>query len=313
MPAESKNKQLVLAILKQQRRAFTPRQIAQKLGKSDKNSLNLIRHYLLDFWRKGPCIRSEREIALEYHYFFGKKERDFLFEDQKIRFVRYNQELNSGDLKKKITELLRAQGPLTVKEISALVKPDFNLTFLKKINFHLQDLYLKKQIVRSSKPYQYYISKKDTPKISEEKASLPTLLLHSITKHKKALFTSELIQELGRKGIKGKLSTISLALQRLCRQQKIVSSKTRFGTRSAKTGYLWALTPKQVQARFRQELPLEVQKLLHQNEISLREFCTALKISPANARRWMSKISAELPGLVVDEQKQKLIVSTNAT
>lgn len=311
MPAESKNKQLVLALLRTGKSSSSPSQIARKLEKRDKNSINLIRHYLLDFWRKGVLIRSEREIALEYYYFFGKNEQKFSLHHQKVLFRRYQKEFNSRDLKKRILEIIEQKGPLTVKEICQALKPRFDLPFLKKINFHLRDLYLQKQVLRSSKPYQYHLHRKEEKNISETKASVPTLLLSIITKKKAALFTSELIKEIEQKGVLVNLSTVSVALKRLCRQQKIVSSKTQFGTRSSKTGYLWALQQKEIVDRFWKELPIEAQELLRQDQVPIREICNVLKLSPVNALRWMRRISAELPQFVFDSEKR--ILQKNVT
>ncbi len=309
MPAESKRKQLALAILSLEKNPLSVIQLAGKLGKTDKNTLNLVRHDLLNFWKKGLVIRSERELGLEYYYFFGKKEQEFSLLEQKITFSAYSEKKDSRNLKTQIKAILQKKGPLTVKEICAELRQDFDLAFLKKINFHLQDLYLKKGVLRSSKPYQYYLSSQDVKKVSETKASVPTLLLttlrEKIREKKTALFTSELIEELERRGVTPNLSTVSLALQRLCRQQIIVSSKTQFGTRSSKTGYLWALREEEILRRFRQELSPAAQELLSADIVSVREVCGLLKISPANARRWMKRIAAELPEFEWSGQKEQ--------
>lgn len=170
-------------------------------------------------------------------------------------------------------------------------------------------MYLKKLVLRSSKPYQYYLSPQDAKRVSETKASIPALLLttlrEKIHEKKTALFTSELIEELERKGITPNLSTVSLALKRLCRQQIIVSSKTQFGTRSNKTGYLWAIGEEEILRRFRQELSPAAQELLSAETVSVRDACRVLKISPANALRWMKRIAAELPEFEWSEQKEQ--------
>ena len=298
MPAESKQKQLVLAILRsklESKKTLAPSQIAGILGKTDKNTINLVRHYLLDLWKNGVLIRSEREIGLEYYYFFGKKDRIFSFNGQKIVFAAYSEKVDSRNIKAQIKHLLQTKGPLAVTEVCAELKPNFDLAFQKKINFHLQDLFKKGEVLRSSKPYQYYLSQTDALNVSKIKASVPTILLTTLRENKNAFFTSELVEELKKKGITPKLSTISLALQRLCRQQIIVSSKTKFGTRSSKTGYLWAAHQEEIKHRFWQELSPTVQKLLSAEIVSVNDVGQALKISPSNALRWMKRVSVELP------------------
>ncbi|HIG92807.1 TPA: hypothetical protein HA242_06750 [Candidatus Woesearchaeota archaeon] len=302
MPAESKRKQLVLALLSLEKKPLSSSQLAQLLGKSDTNTINLVRHDLLNFWKKGVIVRSEKEIGLEYYYYFGTKKQESTLFNQKVAFSAYSEKKNSRNLKAQIKAILEQNGPLTVKEVCAQLTSNFDLDFLKKINFHLQDLYKKQEVLRLSKPYQYYVPPQDAQKVSTTKASIPTLLLSIIQEKKTAQFTSELVQELEQRGITPKLSTVSIALQRLCRQQILVSSKTKFGTRSSKTGYLWALDATKITRRFWQELPVGIPELLTAKTVSVREICNVLKVSPANALRTMERVARELPEFIVEKK-----------
>lgn len=91
MPAESKRKQLALAILSLEKKPLSASQLADKLGKTDKNTVNLVRHDLLNFWKKGLVIRSERELGLEYYYFVGRKDHEFSLLGQKVTFSAYSE------------------------------------------------------------------------------------------------------------------------------------------------------------------------------------------------------------------------------
>ena len=133
MPAESKRKQLVLALLSLEKKPLSSSQLAQLLGKSDTNTINLVRHDLLNFWKKGVIVRSEKEIGLEYYYYFGTKKQESTLFNQKVAFSAYSEKKNSRNLKAQIKAILEQNGPLTVKEVCAQLTSNFDLDFLKKI------------------------------------------------------------------------------------------------------------------------------------------------------------------------------------
>lgn len=295
MPAESKYRESVLALLRSSSTPLTANAIATAIHAD----ANVCAKYLLDAWRKHVIVRSERAFAKEYHYFFGTHEKERAVRETSVLFIAYQDEYESRKIKEHIQNVLRTRGPSTAKEVSYALKPRADLTFIKKVNFHLQQLFNKQQLDRSSKPFQYFFTP-DAIKVRSEKASLPAKILALIRESTTALFTSEIQKELTNKHVHTTLSSISVTLARLCRQQKIVSSETRFGTRGQKTGFLWARDKKLVIQRFLTEITPEVRELLaSQNEIIVRDFCTILHVSPTHGLRWMRRIAAELPEFIL--------------
>ena len=302
MHAYSRDRELALSRLKLEKRPLTSSQIAILLRKPTKQFANQLSKHLLYLWRAGKITRSAKQIRKEYYYFHSANAQHLSVKDQKIDFIAYRKKLDSRNLKKKIIKILVQNAPLTVKEITHKIKPDFDLAFLKKINFHLQDLYTKKKLLRSSKPYRYYLKEDDKKSIDDSKSSVPALVADILLKSKTALFTSEIISELKKRSIPTKLSTVSIALKRLKEHDKILSSRTQSGTRNKKTGYIWALSGASIRERFIKELPAAVKELLIKDTITDRDICNALCISPANSKSWLERISAELDyGLQKDE------------
>jgi hypothetical protein len=294
MPVFSSDREVSLSTLKLEKRPITASHVAILLRKPTKQFANQVSKHLLYLWRAGKIVRSSQQLDGEYYYYYSTKSQTFSIKSQRIEFVTYKKKIDSRSLKGKIKSLLKKEGPLSVKEVAFSFRQDSDLTFIKKINFHLQDLYKQGKLLRSSKPYRYYIAVEDISKIDDSKSSVPTLVEGILASTKAALFTSEIIGELRKLNVTPKLSTVSLALKRLSRQTKIVSSKTQFGTRGSNTGYIWAVSSQAIRDRFVQELPASVRELLRKDRITGREISDALAISPTNAQRLLERISQEL-------------------
>ncbi|GEM_PF-4537386 len=255
MPRVSQEKQLARQLVLSQKQAFTAKELAQSIGSETKNKVNLARHYLLEFWKQGIVVRSQQEINLEYYYAAknpGETTQILSVNGRQTSFIAYSLENDSSQIKPRILEQLDEHKLLSVREICTLLRPEFDITFLRKINFHLQDLLKNKVISRSgTRPFYYSLTPITLAAVSNKPCSLPCSILEILTKKKIGFRQQELVAALSKQKIECTPVSVSTALGRLSTAGTIFRSEKQAGSRTQNPGFLYAISQESLDAHKR--------------------------------------------------------------
>lgn len=288
------SKRLVLALVSSQTGPTSGRTIAELLGRT--TQYTKYRKHLLTLWREGKLTRSTKEYNSQYYYLPTTTKTTTLLGKQSVMFVPHENNSEGRTFKHRILTALDANGPLNVRQMCSSLQQIFDGTFQRKINFHLQDLFKQKKVRRTqTHPIYYYTNPQHALQLSKKTYSIPATITSILQNENTSFFSEELLERLKQQHISAKASAVSLALRRLAQQGKIISSRTKFGARSAQCGFLYAMNREAITSRFIKTISAECQELISHNTISSSELKSALGKSDVITHMFAQRLAQEIP------------------
>ncbi len=251
MPASKRVLQLVLGLLSIESTPVSCGDLQNSILQVAPELASLIPQALLKLWQRGLILRSSNQINGRYLYFLSNTKQRFSIAGSLEKFVLYSKEMSSKNLKKRILEIIETENiALKLSDIALRLNPKYDKKFLKKIQFHLRSFVESKQISRTGKPYQYYISSRENiVAIDSKKTSLPEQILKLFQERNYALASSEISDIINATTLQAKPAALSLALARLTQSGRLQKSSMRLGARGEIRGHLFANKKTMIDAR----------------------------------------------------------------
>ncbi|MAG60379.1 hypothetical protein CL619_01195 [archaeon] len=262
MPASKRVLQLVLGLLSIETAPVSCKELQNSILKIAPEMASLIPKALPQLFQRGLILRSQKKIEGKYQYFLSKKEQRFSIAGSMEKFVLYTKKQNSKNLKKQILEIIEKENiALRLSEIAKRIETNYTETFLKKIQFHLSSLVKAGVLLRTGKPHQYYLKRREKiVAIDDRKASVPEQIFTLLQKRKIALASSEILELLNTDSLQAKPAALSLALSRLTKSGRLHKSSLRMGARSEIRGHLFATNSEMIDTRLAKIMEVKLTK-----------------------------------------------------